>query len=776
MGTFVPFTQFVVKVHSRCDLACKGCYVYEHADQSWRQRPLVMSEEVAAQAARRICEHVRAHDLPAVSIILHGGEPLLAGPRGLASIAQVLRTGIGGNCSVDLRVHTNGVLLDEDFCGVFREHDIRVGISLDGDRASNDRHRVRSNGRSSYDAVVRAIGLVRREIPDLFAGLLCTIDVRNDPDAVYQELIRHRPPAIDFLLPHATWTSPPDRPTETAYADWLIRVFDSWLADGRPVPVRMFDSVIRTSHGASSLTESLGLEPTDLVVIEADGAIEQADSLKTAYAGAPATGYNVFDDSLDAAAAHPGIAARQQGAATLARACQECPVVSTCGGGLYAHRYRAGEGFANPSVYCADLLKLIQHVQARLGQSVHAITAASLDGLASGYGDETAIASLAGAQRSLRRALLASIPENAETTAAWSVIGEVDLRDREALDEVLAHPFVRAWAARCLRGAAEARYLAGIAAAAAIRAGHQARLPVPAWAGAVHLPTLGTWRIDKTTDIVQVTVHADGYELDAAGTYLPLRVLRAGDWRVTLDDLDPYRDCYGWPAASRLDDDDFGAWQRALDVAWELIEHDYPAYARGLAAGLRAIVPLVPPERDHNVSASARDAFGAVAIGLPAAPEQLALQLIHEYQHVKLGGVLDLLDLADPADTGLYYAPWRPDPRPLEGLLQGAYAHLAVADFWRVRHGHAHDPAESLAAAAAFARWRNEVLEVLGTLSESGSLTPIGQRFIGGMRRTLVGWLGLPVPDAAIEMAARDAQRHRSEWRQAHGTSSLRPD
>lgn len=33
-----------------------------------------------------------------------------------------------------------------------------------------------------------------------------------------------------------------------------------------------------------------------------------------------------------------------------------------CGGGLFAHRYRAGDGFHNPSVYCADLLHLIKHV------------------------------------------------------------------------------------------------------------------------------------------------------------------------------------------------------------------------------------------------------------------------------------------------------------------------------------------------------------------------------------------------------------------------------
>src|SRR6202044_2318270 len=75
-----------------------------------------------------------------------------------------------------------------------------------------------------------------------------------------------------------------------------------------------------------------------------------------------ATGMNVFGHSLDAVARHPGITVRQLGLAGVSRTCQECPVVTSCGGGLYTHRYRAATGFANPSVYCADLLKLITHI------------------------------------------------------------------------------------------------------------------------------------------------------------------------------------------------------------------------------------------------------------------------------------------------------------------------------------------------------------------------------------------------------------------------------
>src|SRR4030081_2513705 len=75
----VPFREFIVKIHSRCDLACDYCYMYEMADQSWRGQPRRMSREIAEHTARRIGEHVREHGLTSVGLILHGGEPLLAG-------------------------------------------------------------------------------------------------------------------------------------------------------------------------------------------------------------------------------------------------------------------------------------------------------------------------------------------------------------------------------------------------------------------------------------------------------------------------------------------------------------------------------------------------------------------------------------------------------------------------------------------------------------------------------------------------------------------------
>ena len=364
----IPFRQFVLKVYSRCNLACNYCYVYEMNDQSWRTQPYRMSAATIKLTIRRIADHVRAHRLETVAIVLHGGEPLLAGAVFLAEMAGRMRSEIPARVEVSLQ--TNGLLLDEEALDALTRQAIRIGVSLDGDARANDRHRLFPNSRGSHSDVDRALRLLGQErYRPSYAGLLCTIDLANDPVASYEALLAYTPPALDLLLPHGTWSIPPPgidvTGTAAPYGEWLLAVFDRWYR-GQETSVRLFREIIQLVLGGIGAVEGLGLRPATSVVVDTDGAIKQLDSLSATYPGAAETGLNVAVNSFDEALSHPLTAVRQGGLAVLSGTCQSCPVVRTCGGGLLTHRYRDGNGFDNPSVYCRDLLLLITTIQERV--------------------------------------------------------------------------------------------------------------------------------------------------------------------------------------------------------------------------------------------------------------------------------------------------------------------------------------------------------------------------------------------------------------------------
>lgn len=359
----VPFQQFILKIHSRCNLACTYCYVYEMADRGWRDMPRLMSPAVTEMTAKRIGEHVQAHHLPSIDVILHGGEPLLAGTRGLTELTGLLRARI--STRVTITVQTNGTLLRRPMLETLRDLGIRVGVSLDGDAEATGRHRLYPSGRNSYAAVADGLHLLGSpEFRDIYGGILCAIDVSNDPIATYESLLTFDPPAVDLLLPHANWSSPPPG---SGYADWLIEIFERWYsAPVQETQIRLFTELIQLILGGPGAVENLGLQPETLIVVDTDGTIKQLDSLSSAYDGAADTGLHVLTGSFDAALDHPTTVARQMGADALSDECGTCPVMEICGGGLYPHRYRHGEGFRNRSVYCDDLMRLITHVRQRV--------------------------------------------------------------------------------------------------------------------------------------------------------------------------------------------------------------------------------------------------------------------------------------------------------------------------------------------------------------------------------------------------------------------------
>lgn len=366
----LPLRKFVAKVHSRCDLACPNCYVFGQADQSWRQLPNAMPPKTVRATAWRIGQHAAGYGLEVADTTLHGGEPTLIGADGIDFFADTLRQYMPPETEVKLSIQTNGIRIGKPegrpIVEALRRNKIRTGVSIDGLPSTNDISRPHHDGSSSFDETVQTIRLLRREYPDIFAGVLVTINPNSDPIETYDfatELAGH----FDLLIPHYNWTNrPPSNPVgsrATPIADWVITVFDHWRAQPTAPRIRLFESIIAAVIGRPSRSDRIGRNFPNVVVIDTDGAIELDDAFLATYEHATTTGLNVHTDELSKIRTHPIMRAQQIGMAALSRACQACTVGHICWGGHPAHRWDEDNGFDNPSVYCRDLMKIIHHVR-----------------------------------------------------------------------------------------------------------------------------------------------------------------------------------------------------------------------------------------------------------------------------------------------------------------------------------------------------------------------------------------------------------------------------
>jgi HEXXH motif-containing protein len=362
----------------------------------------------------------------------------------------------------------------------------------------------------------------------------------------------------------------------------------------------------------------------------------------------------------------------------------------------------------------------------------------------------------------------------------------------DAAAALLAHPHTGIWAARCL-GRLQGREspgdaplnvdlgrLTAVAAVAAIRAGIAFEATVPVWDGCVLLPTLGLARVGEV-GMAEIRHGPAGTYVAGTGRrvrvpedptrdidgWLGMRrlVSVAGGRRIEieLDDLDPGRDGLSYVLDGRLDAEQFARWQSTLDDAWSLLVREHTARADALAAGVVSIVPSVA-EPGRADSVTSQHGFGGIVMSLPADGQKMADTLIHEFQHSKLFALLDLVPLYHRAPSTLHYSPWRNDPRPFGGVLQGAYAYIGVTDFWQQQR-LVSDEAHRRFADFEFARWRGQVARAVEMMLSSGRLTNAGTKFVQSMGQHAQRWQTHAVPDRETWLADATVTDHRLLWR-----------
>jgi HEXXH motif-containing protein len=436
--------------------------------------------------------------------------------------------------------------------------------------------------------------------------------------------------------------------------------------------------------------------------------------------------------------------------------------------------------------------------------TTHRLSDAAFVSLASGGGDPTVIGDLLAAQHSKHVMLLHVIaqaareadpasPAAAAFLNGYRLLTTIQEADPNVVASFLGLPHVGAWAHDCLDSLDQGLepdfgYLALVAAAAAVRSGTGFELSVPAQDGQVHLPSLGC--LDDVGQDAWVLLRCDGKHLNVGsfvtatcadlvpddgsgwdaehwrGTPLIRAVAEGHAWEVLLETADRHLDRYALPMAT-MTRHELSVWRDRIQSAWKLLVQHHCWASGPVAQGVSVIVPMTARNDAAMDSATAPTAFGSIASSLPPDPVIMAETLVHEFAHLKLCGVMDLKSLIGPYDKRVY-APWRPDPRPVGGLLQGVYAHLGIVRFWEAQRAVETEPDGMFRAELMYERWRLTIEPCIDTLLKTGCLTAEGIRFVETLRDASKSLETSPVPAAVSRAATETALDHWLTWQLRH--------
>ncbi|WP_239502676.1 anaerobic sulfatase maturase [Vibrio astriarenae] len=251
MTQTLPFSLTIKPVGSNCNLDCSYCY-YLNSDTGCGSPMETESLEVS------IKNHIQSQPKHSqvVDFIWHGGEPLLRG-RAFYELAFELQHKWAGAKRIANTFQTNGTLINQQWAQLFKQHNVMVGISVDGPNLLNDIARIDTDGQSSFERTMRGLSLLKEH--DVEFNTLTVVNNRTYRHGaqIYQFLKRANStylqfqPCLDHELDRRSnydWSLNGEQ-----WGQFLCDVFDEWCKDDiGKIHVQLFENCLMILMGHPS--------------------------------------------------------------------------------------------------------------------------------------------------------------------------------------------------------------------------------------------------------------------------------------------------------------------------------------------------------------------------------------------------------------------------------------------------------------------------------------------------------------------------------------------
>lgn len=371
---------------STCNIDCTYCF-FLSKESLYPNEQHRMSEATLEAYIRQLLE---SHRMPQVTVAWQGGEPTLMKLDFFRRSVELVERYRQPGQTVKHTFQTNGLLVDDDWCAFFKQHDFLVGLSVDGPRELHDTYRVDRRGQGTFDRVMDGWRHLREHQVDF--NVLCTVNAANqhhgrDVYRFFRDEMGARWVQFIPIIERATeqtleiankgWSEQPGRQrllyTQTGnlvtertvgaeqYGRFLVDVFEEWVRrDVGEVYVQLFDVTLEAYFGRHLLcihAPTCGLGPA----LEYNGDLYSCDH----YVEPRYKIGNIHQTHLlDLVASPEQRKFGQDKLDSLTAQCRNCEVRSLCNGGCPKDRFALSrDGEAGQNYLCAGLELFFKHTR-----------------------------------------------------------------------------------------------------------------------------------------------------------------------------------------------------------------------------------------------------------------------------------------------------------------------------------------------------------------------------------------------------------------------------
>lgn len=332
-----------------CNLDCAYCFYLDRAADPYQSLP---ARQMSLETLERLVDTFLFYSYPNSVLAFQGGEPMLAGLKFFEKLIELEKQYGRDGQNVSNALQTNAILIDDDWCALFREYNWLLGVSLDGPEEIHDAYRKNKAGHGTWRQVMRGIETLKKNQVEFNA--LCVLSQANvgKPEELHRFF---RGLGIDYVqyIPLAEFDGQgnplPFTITPEQYGRFLSETFDLWWPDRRKARIRFFDNLAEAVAGQKPGNCTLYETCDSYCVVEYNGDVYPCDFFVE-------KDWKLGNVTLDSWAE---IARRQRrysfaAKKTLAAAeCQVCEYQAVCHGGCPKLRHGPHRRFEDLDYFCA---------------------------------------------------------------------------------------------------------------------------------------------------------------------------------------------------------------------------------------------------------------------------------------------------------------------------------------------------------------------------------------------------------------------------------------
>src|SRR4051812_26213963 len=344
----------VIQPTAFCNIDCSYCYLPD------RNNKHVLAQSTVTRLFTELFASGWAS--PQVTVIWHAGEPLIVPPAFYREAFETIERLRPASVTIRHSFQTNGMLIDRDWCALFRDWDVGVGVSVDGPQPLHDANRKTRTGAGTFGKTIAGIRLMRAEKVPFHVISVLSRDSLAMPEEMLAFYLAEGIDQICFNVEESEGSHVSalfeGAELRQRYEAFLRTFWQAARASGKVRFLREIDLAIpRVFRPNQVPTRNIQTEPLAMLNVDSHGNVSSFSPELLGLRNAEYADYllgNINTDTLaqihQACLRSPLFRDIQQGVEACARSCE---YFSVCGGGAPVNKlFETGSFTSTRTSYC----------------------------------------------------------------------------------------------------------------------------------------------------------------------------------------------------------------------------------------------------------------------------------------------------------------------------------------------------------------------------------------------------------------------------------------